>query len=152
LEPFLLNFGLVGAGQCLFLKESSGVGMATKFPRRSSLLMKADRVNAKAGEERKAAMSAKAQLRHLTPSSARTDRIIVRLRHAANVAAAATLNRLDSERALDPIRYAAARSLNVVCRLLDRAHLTQDAIEQASRAVAGWLNALPPQRHDRPTT
>ena len=69
--------------------------------------MKADSVNAKAGEERKAAMSAKAQIRHLTPSSARTDRIIVRLRHAANVAAAATLNRLDSERHLIP--YATKR-------------------------------------------
>ena len=70
--------------------------------------MKADSVNAKAGEERKAAMSAKAQLRHLTPSSApHTDRIIVRLRHAANVAAAATLNRLDSERHLIP--YATKR-------------------------------------------
>ena len=69
--------------------------------------MKADSVNAKAGEEHKAAMSAKAQLRHLTPSSARTDRIIVRLRHAANVAAAATLNRLDSERHLIP--YATKR-------------------------------------------
>ena len=114
--------------------------------------MKADSVNAKAGEERKAAMSAKAQLRHLTPSSARTDRIIVRLRHAANVAAAATLNRLDSERALDSIRYEAAKSLNVVCRLLDRGHLTQDAIEQANRAVARWLNELPQQRHNRPTT
>ena len=114
--------------------------------------MNTDSVNAKAGEERKAALSAKAQLRHLTPSSARTDRIIVRLRYAANVAAAATLNRLDSERALDPIRYEAAKSLNVVCRLLDRGHLTQDAIEQANRAVAGWLNALPQQRHDRPTT
>ena len=115
--------------------------------------MNTDSVNAKAGEERKAAMSAKAQLRHLTPSSVRTDRIIVRLRHAANVAAAATLNRLDSERALDPIRYEAAKSLNVVCRLLNRGRLTQDAIEQANRAFAGWLNALPQQqRHDRPTT
>jgi hypothetical protein len=33
--------------------------------------------------------------------------------------------------------------------LLDRGHLSQDAIEQANRAVAGWLNALPQQRHDR---
>ena len=113
--------------------------------------MKADSVNAKASEERKAAMSAKAQLRHLAPSSARTDRIIVRLRHAANVAATATLTRLDGERPLDAIRYEAAKSLNVVCRLLDRGHLTQDAIEQANRAVAGWLNALLQQRHDRPT-
>src|SRR6516165_2810694 len=75
--------------------------------------MKADSVNAKAGEERKAAMSAKAQLRHLTPASARTDRIIFRLRHAANVAATATLNRLDSERAVDPTRYEAAKSLKL---------------------------------------
>jgi hypothetical protein len=67
-----------------------------------------------------AAMSAKAQLGHLTPSSARTDRIILRLRHAANVAATATLNHLDSERAFDAARYEAAKSLNAVCRLLDR--------------------------------
>ena len=73
----------------------------------------------------------------------RTDRMIFRLRHAANVAATATLNRLDSERAFDAARYEAAKSLNAVCRLLDRGHLTQDAIDQASRAVEGWLNALP---------
>jgi hypothetical protein len=60
------------------------------------LQMKDDKVNVKASEERKAAMSAKAQLRHLTPATARTDRIIFRLRHAANVPATATLNRLDS--------------------------------------------------------
>jgi hypothetical protein len=114
--------------------------------------MKADKVNVKASEERKAAMSAKAQLRYLTPASARSDRIIFRLRHAANVAATATLNRLDSERSLDPIRYEVAKSLNAVCRLFDRGHLTQDAIDQANRAVVGWLNSLPQQRDDRATT
>jgi hypothetical protein len=118
----------------------------------ASLQMEADSVNVKAQEELKAAVSAKAQLRHLTSSSVRADRMIFRLRHAANVAATATLNRLDSERALDPIRYEAAKSLNVVCRLLDRGHLTQDAIDEANRAGAGWLNALPQRRHDRPTT
>ena len=86
----------------------------------ASLQMKADRVNVKAGEERKAAMGAKAQLRHLTSSSVRADRMIFRLRHAANVAATATLNHLDSERAFDAARYEAAKSLNAVCRLLDR--------------------------------
>jgi len=114
--------------------------------------MKADSVNVKVQEERKAAVSAKAQLGYLTPSSARTHRIIFRLRYAANVAATATLTRLDSERPLDAIRYEAAKSLNVVCRLLDRGHLTQHAIDQANRAVIGWLNALPQRRHDRPTT
>jgi hypothetical protein len=54
--------------------------------------------------------------------------------------------------ALDPIRYEVAKSLNAVCRLLDSEHLTQDAIDQANRAVAGWLNALPQQRHDQATT
>ena len=49
--------------------------------------MKADSVNVKVQEERKAAVSAKAQLGYLTPSSARTHRIIFRLRYAANVAA-----------------------------------------------------------------
>ena len=114
--------------------------------------MKAVSVHVEALEERKAAISAKAQLGHLTRSSAHTDRIILRLRHAANVAATATLNRLDSERAFDAARYEAAKSLNAVCRLLDRGHLTQDAIEQANRAVAGWLNALLQRRHDRLTT
>ena len=85
--------------------------------------MEADSVNVKAQEELKAAVSAKAQLRHLTSSSVRADRMIFRLRHAANVAATATLNRLDSERALDPISYEAAKSLNAVCRLLYRRHL-----------------------------
>jgi hypothetical protein len=56
----------------------------------------------------------------MTPSGGRTDRIIFRLRHAANIAATATLNRLDSERAFDAARYEAAKSLNSVCRLLDR--------------------------------
>jgi hypothetical protein len=55
--------------------------------------MKADGVNIKALEERRADISAKAQLGHLTRSSARTDRIILRLRRAANVAATATLRR-----------------------------------------------------------
>jgi hypothetical protein len=119
--------------------------------------MKADSVNVNDQEERKVAVSAKAQLGvgvdnfrvaakqqlHLTPSSARTHRIIFRLRYAANVAATATLTRLDSERPLDVIRYEAAKSLNAVCRLLDRGYLTQDAIDQANRAVTAWLNALP---------
>ena len=51
--------------------------------------MKTDSVNVKVQEERKAAVSAKAQLGYLTPSSARTHRIIFRLRYAANVAATA---------------------------------------------------------------
>jgi hypothetical protein len=130
----------------------SQVWPPSNHPVVASLQMKADKVNVKASEERKAAMSARAQLRHLTPASARTDRMIFRLRPAANVAATATLNRLDSERALDPIRYEAAKSLNAVCRLLDRGHLSRDAIDQANRAVAGWLNALPQQCHDRATT
>jgi hypothetical protein len=63
----------------------AGGGRLSNHPVFASLQMKPDKVNVKAGEERKAAISAKAQLRHLTPASARTDRMIFRLRHAANV-------------------------------------------------------------------
>jgi hypothetical protein len=101
------------------------------------------RATAKIKEERRAAGNAKAVLGRLTPSSARTDRIIFVLRYAANVAATATLTRLESKKALDAIRDEAARSLNAVCSLLDKRRLTQDAIDEANRAVVAWLNALP---------
>ncbi len=37
-------------------------------------------------------------------------------------------------------------SLNAVCGLLDKRILTQDAIDQANRAVGAWLSALPAGR------
>jgi hypothetical protein len=49
---------------------------------------------------------------------------------------------LESKMALDAIRDEAAKSLNAVCSLLERRRLTQDVIDQANRAVVGWLTAL----------
>ena len=98
---------------------------------------------AKMAEERKAATNAKAILGWLTPSNARTDRLIFVLRHAANLAKTATLTRLESRRALDMLRKDAASSLNAACGLLDKGRLTQDAIDLARQAIAAWLNALP---------
>ena len=105
--------------------------------------MKNENVNVKAKEERKAAENAKAILGRLTPSNTRTDRIIFVLHYAANLAASAALIRLESKKDLNSIRNEAARSLNVVRGLLDKKRLTQDAIDEANRAVEGWLNALP---------
>ena len=98
---------------------------------------------AKLAAERTAAADAKAILGWLTPSNARTDRLIFVLRNAANLATTATFTRVESRRALDSIRNEAASSLNVVCGLLDKGRLTQDAIADASRAVIAWLTALP---------
>ena len=94
-------------------------------------------------EERKAAENAKAVLGTLTPSSARTDRTIFVLRYAANLAKTGTLARLESRHALDGVRIEAATALNEVCRWLDRGHLPQDAIDQATNAIVAWLEALP---------
>jgi hypothetical protein len=99
--------------------------------------------NPKLEEERKAAENAKTILVTLTPSSARTDRIIFLLRYAASLAKTGTLTRLASRQALDSARVEAATALNAVCGLLERGRLTQDAIDQAISAVAAWLEALP---------
>jgi hypothetical protein len=102
------------------------------------------RFNPKIEDELKAAKNAQAVLGGLTPSSTRTDRIIFVLRYAANVAATAALIRgLESKKALATIREEAATSLNAVCRMLDKRILTQDAIDEADRAVEAWLIALP---------
>ncbi len=97
--------------------------------------------NPKLQEERKAAENAKAIL-GLTPSSARTDRIIFVLRYAANLAKTGTLVRLESRHALDGARIEAATALNEVCGLLDRRRLPKEAIDQATNAVVAWLEAL----------
>jgi len=99
--------------------------------------------NLKLQEERKAVENAKATLGALTPTSAYTDRTIFVLRHAANLATAGTLTRLESRHALDAARIEAAAALNEVCRLVDRAHVTQDAVDQAMNAITAWLGALP---------
>ena len=99
--------------------------------------------NPKLLEERKAAENAKAILGSLTPSTAGTDRTIFVLRYAANLAKKGTLARLKSRYALDVVRMEAANALNAVCGLLDRRHVHQDAIDQATNAVVAWLEALP---------
>ena len=96
--------------------------------------------NPKLKEERKAAENAQAILGMLTPS---TDRAIFVLRYAANRAKTSTLARLESRYALDGVRTDAATALNEVCRLMDRGHLSQDAIDQATNAIVAWLEALP---------
>jgi hypothetical protein len=93
-------------------------------------------------EERKAVENAKAILGALTPSSAPTDRTIFVLRYAANLAKKGTLERLERRHTLDDVRIEAATDLNEVCRLLDRGHLPQDAIDQATDAVIARLGAL----------
>ena len=105
--------------------------------------MSRERPNPKIEEERKAAENAKAVLGWLTPKSARTDRIIFILRYAANLAATAVMIRgLESKKALDDTREESTRSLNEVCSLLEKRILSQDAIDQANRAVGAWLSAL----------
>ena len=99
--------------------------------------------NPKLQEERKAAENAKAILGTLTPSSARTDRTIFVLRHAANLAKTGTLARLESRHALDGARIEAADALNEVCRLLDRGPVPQAAIDRATNVIVAWLEALP---------
>ena len=99
--------------------------------------------NPKLQEERKAAKNAQTILGTLTPSSARTDRTIFVLHYAANLAKTGTLARLESRQALDGVRIEAATALNEVCRWLDRGHLPQDAIDQATNAIVAWLEALP---------
>ncbi len=98
---------------------------------------------AKMAEERKAATNAKAILGWLTPSNARTDRLIFVLRNAANLAKTASFTRLESRKTVNALREDAAESLNMVCGLLDKGQLTEDAIESARMSVAAWLNALP---------
>ncbi len=102
--------------------------------------------NPKLQEERKAAENAKAIVDTLTPSTARSDRIIFVLRYAANLARTGTLTRLASKQALDDARIEAATSLNAVCGLLERGRLTQDAIDQAASGIAAWLEALLPSK------
>jgi hypothetical protein len=105
------------------------------------------RLDPKIEEERKAARNAKAVLGGLTPSSPRTDRIIFVLRYATNLAATAALIRgLESKKALDATREEAATILNLICSLLEKRILTQDAIGRADRAIDAWLSALPAGR------
>ena len=68
--------------------------------------------SSKIDDERKAAENAKAVWSWLAPANARTERIIVVLRTAANSAAKATLTRLERRQELDALRRESANSLN----------------------------------------
>jgi hypothetical protein len=100
-------------------------------------------INPKLREERKAAENAKATLATLTPFSARAERTIFVLRYAANLAKKGTLARLERRHTLDDVRIEASTDLNEVCRLLDRGHVPQHAIDEATNAIVAWLEALP---------
>jgi hypothetical protein len=119
------------------------VGLCDEAHQEDQWSIRAPNTNAKLQEERKAAENAKAMLGTLTPSTAGTDRNVFVLRYAANLAKAGTLPRLVSKHALDSARIEAATALNAVCRFLDRGHIPQDAIDQATNAIVAWLEALP---------
>jgi hypothetical protein len=61
----------------------------------------------------------------------------------SSLAKKGTLARLERRHTLDALRIEAATALNEVCRLLDRGHLPQDAIDEATNAIVAWLDALP---------
>jgi hypothetical protein len=154
-SPTLLSFGarLGGARSPLSppdpakLKQHSWdpncLGFCDVANQETSMAILSANTNPKPQEERRAAEHAKAILGTLTPSSARADRNIFVLRYAANRAKTSTLARLESRYALDAVRTDAATALNEGCRLMDRGHLSQDAIDQATNAVVAWLEVLP---------
>src|SRR5262245_7953392 len=119
------------------------LGVLRRGQSRRPMAILSANTNPKLKEERKAAENAKAIIGTLTLSSAPTDRTIFVLRHAANLAKTGTLKRLERRQALDHARIEAASALNAVCRLLDRRHLAQDAIDRATNAIVAWLEALP---------
>jgi hypothetical protein len=95
-------------------------------------------------EERSAAEKARIFLDILTPSTARTDEIVHRLRHAAGLADSASNQGFSSERVLNDIRGEASTALKGVVGSLDTARdlLTEAMIDRARTAVAKWLAAL----------
>jgi hypothetical protein len=95
-------------------------------------------------EERSAAEKARIFLDILTPSTARTDEIVHRLRHAAGLADSASNQGFSSERVLNDIRGEASTALKGVVGSLDTAQdlLTEAMIDRARTAVAKWLAAL----------
>jgi hypothetical protein len=94
-------------------------------------------------EERGAAEKARIFL-ILTPSKARTDEIVHRLRHAAGLADSASNQGFSSERVLNDIRGEASTALKGVVGSLDTGQppLTEAMIDRARIAVAKWLAAL----------
>ncbi len=53
------------------------------------------------------------------------------------------VDQIATERAQPVVRGEAARSLNAVCAMLDTGRLTQEAVDEANRAVVACMNALP---------
>ncbi len=92
--------------------------------------------------EREAAMGAMGVLGALTAASAPSDHILFVLRSAANVATTATYQRIESRQSLNELRSHAAKSLNVVCRLIELRRLDQTSIDEGKAAVQAWLAAL----------
>jgi hypothetical protein len=95
-------------------------------------------------EERNAAEKARIFLHVLTPSMARTDEIVHRLRHAAGLADSASNQGFSSVRVLNDIRGQASTALKGVVASLDTGQhpLTKAMIDRARTAVAKWLAAL----------
>jgi hypothetical protein len=95
-------------------------------------------------EERNAAEKARIFLHVLTPSMARTDEIVHRLRHAAGLADSASNQGFSSQRVLNDIRGEAGTALKGVVASLDTGQhpLTEAMIDRARTAVAKWLAAL----------
>jgi hypothetical protein len=98
----------------------------------------------KRDDERSAAAKAQMILGTLTTSTLRTDEIVHKLRHAASLATAASVQSFSSDMALNAIRGEAGIALNGVAGSLDRGRspLTQAMIDRAKTAVAEWLEAL----------
>jgi hypothetical protein len=95
-------------------------------------------------EERSAAERARVILHTLTPSAARTDEIVHKLRHAARLADSASNQVFSSEKALSDIRGEASTARKGVVGSLDTGQrtLTEAMIDRARTAVAKWLAAL----------
>jgi hypothetical protein len=95
-------------------------------------------------EERSAAQKADMVLRTLTPSTPRTDEILRTLRHAADLADAASKQGFSSEKALNDIRGEASTVLRGVAGSLDTGQhpLTEALIDRAKTAVTNWLATL----------
>ena len=60
----------------------------------------------------------------------------------ANVATTATYQRLESRQSFNELRSQAAKSLNLVCRLIELRRLDQTSIDEGKAAIQAWLDAL----------
>ncbi len=90
-------------------------------------------------DESKAARRAQEIVRSLTPSTPRTDRLIILLGHAAGIATEGSMN-VSSEATLNYVR--AATALRAVCYGLENQRLAQEMIDRAKQAVDAWVSEL----------